>query len=199
MDNFFTVSHPDPDPQEVNEGPGKMRRFLVEIFQTLLISLVLYFGINAISARIRVQSISMQPTLNERDFVLVNKLAYKISTPRRGDVIIFLPPPDPLGEPYIKRIIGLPGDMIRIDTGQVFVNDVLQKEPYIQAPPIYRGNWVVPEGMVFVLGDNRNNSSDSHQWGMVPIEDIIGKAEFIYFPLAHWKTLNPTTAEASGP
>lgn len=199
MDNFYTVSQPDPDPQEASNGAGKFKRFVLEVLQTLLISVLLYFGINAISARIRVQSISMQPTLTERDFVLVNKLAYKVSDPRHGDVIVFLPPPDPQGEPYIKRIIGLPGDAVRVDSGQVFVNDVLQKEPYIQASPNYRGNWVVPEGMVFVLGDNRNNSSDSHQWGMVPIENIIGRAEFIYFPLAHWKVLNPTTAEASSP
>lgn len=199
MDNFFTETHPDPDPQEIEKGPGKLRRFLVEIAQTLLISLLLYFGINAISARIRVQSISMLPTLSERDFVLVNKLAYKYGSPKHGDVIVFLPPPDPMGEPYIKRIIGLPGDEIRIESGQVLVNDIPQDEPYIKALPMYHGAWTVPEGMVFVLGDNRNNSSDSHQWGMVPIENIIGRAEFIYFPLAHWKILNPTSAAASGP
>ena len=199
MDHFYTQFEPDPDSEELKEESGKLRRFLVEVFQTLLISLVLYFGINAISARIRVQSISMQPTLNEKDFVLVNKLVYKISSPKRGDVIVFLPPPDPEGEPYIKRIIGLPGDMIMVQNGQVFVNGVIQKEPYIQAQPNYQGQWTVPLNMLFVLGDNRNNSSDSHQWGMVPIENIIGRAEFIYFPLAHWKTLNPTTAEASGP
>jgi signal peptidase I len=199
MNRFYTESLPDPDPDEIKEGTSKVRRFFIEFFQTLLISLVLYFGINAISARIRVQSISMQPTLNERDFVLVNKLVYKFSSPRRGDVIIFLPPPDPQGEPYIKRVIGLPGDNIVVQDGVVSVNGVVQKEPYIQAPPVYRGSWTVPEDMVFVLGDNRNNSSDSHQWGTVPIGNIIGRAEFIYFPVAHWKTLNPTTAQASSP
>lgn len=184
---------------EFSDGKSKLKRVFLEVFQTLLISLILYFAINAVSARIRVQSISMQPTLIERDFVLVNKLAYKIGSPNHGDVIVFLPPPNPQGEPYIKRIIGVPGDVIKVENGQVYVNDAVQREPYIQASPNYRGNWVVPDGMVFVLGDNRNNSSDSHQWGMVPIENIIGRAEFIYFPLAHWKLLNPTTAAASAP
>jgi signal peptidase I len=199
MNRYFIHAEPDPDPDGMGQGAGKFKRFLLEFGQTLLISLVMYFAINALSARIRVQSISMQPTLYERDFVLVNKIAYKFDAPHRGDVIIFRPPPDPQGEPYIKRIIGLPGDTVEIKNRQVFINGTPLREHYIMAEPYYQGKWTVLEGMLFVLGDNRNNSSDSHQWGMVPIENVIGKAEFVYFPITHWQMLNPTTAEAAVP
>lgn len=177
---------------------AQLRRFFVEALQTVLLALIIFMAINYATARILVQSVSMQPTLYERDFVLVNKLAYRFGEPERKDVIVFKPPLSPEEEPYIKRIIGLPGDTVRIANQQVYVNDVLLQETYLAAAPLYNGIWPVPDGMLFVLGDNRNNSSDSHHWGMVPIENIIGKAEFIYWPATHWKVLNPTTAVAAG-
>ena len=141
----------------------------------------------------------MQPTLYDGDFVIVNKLAYKLGDPSRGDVIIFRYPPDPDREPYIKRIIGLPGDQVRIADGMVYVNEVPLQEPYISAPPNYTGSWSVPEDSLFMLGDNRNHSSDSHSWGMVPLENVLGKALVVYLPVAHWQTLNPDTAAAAVP
>jgi signal peptidase I len=83
---------------------------------------------------------------------------------------------------FIKRIIGLPGDTIRVEAGQVYVNGQLLEEPYIAAQPRYTGQWEVGEQEVFVLGDNRNNSSDSQNWGMLPVEDILGKAILVYWP-----------------
>jgi signal peptidase I len=184
--------------QPPEKSPGNLRSLLKEIWQTVLLSLLVFGAINFATVRIRVQSISMQPTLYERDFVLVNKLAYKIGDLERRDVVVFQPPIEAETEPYIKRVIGLPGDMVRVADGIVYINDLPLQEAYEAAPPSYQGVWVVPDDRVFVLGDNRNNSSDSHLWGMVPVENIIGKAVVVYWPFEHWKTLDPATASAAG-
>lgn len=181
------------------EKRGSLRRFLLDVVETLALSLILFLGINAISARIRVESISMQPTLYAGDFIIVNKLAYRLGEPGRGDIIIFHYPPDPNREPYIKRVIGLPGDTIRVSSGDVFVGDVLLDEPYISDSPDYDGTWEVPGDSLFVLGDNRNSSSDSHSWGMVPLDNVIGKAEIVYWPPTDWQLLNEATAAAAEP
>ena len=199
MEGFRSESLPEPAPEGTEPHSGNVRRVNLDILETLLLSLVLFLGINAISARIRIESISMQPTLYADDFVIVNKIAYLFNSPARGDVIIFRYPPDPNREPYIKRIIGLPGDTVRVAGGTVYVNDVPLDEPYIKAPPSYDGVWQVPAGSLFVLGDNRNSSSDSHYWGMVPMANIIGKAEVVYWPPDQWKMLNGATAAAAGP
>ncbi len=198
MENFRTDMIPDDLPPE-SEGRGGLSPFLFDILETVLLAVALFFGINAVSARIRIELISMQPTLYDGDFVIVNKLAYKFGSPQRGDIIIFHFPPDPDQEPYIKRVIGLPGDMVSVEGGNVFINDVPLREPYIKAPPTYESTWVVPPDSLFVLGDNRNNSSDSHTWGMVPLKNIIGKAELVYLPVSHWQLLNQTSAAAAEP
>jgi signal peptidase I len=199
MDNFRSEIYPDPDPTTPTEKSGGLRHFLLDVIETVLLSVILFLGINAISARIRVESISMQPTLFAGNFVIVNKLAYKLGTPGRGDVIIFHYPPDPTREPYIKRVIGLPGDTVRVSGGKTYVNDLPLVEPYISAPPAYEGTWTVPADSLFVLGDNRNSSSDSHAWGMVPIGNVIGKAEVVYWPPQSWQLLNQATAVAAEP
>jgi signal peptidase I len=199
MEGFRSEPVPEPAPEDTTKQSGNYRRVILDILETLLLSLVLFLGINAISARIRIESISMQPTLYAGDFVIVNKIAYLFNSPSRGDVIIFRYPPDPNREPYIKRIIGLPDDTVRVGGGKVFVNNVQLDEPYIKAPPNYDGTWTVPAGSLFVLGDNRNSSSDSHYWGMVPLANIIGKAEVVYWPPDQWKMLNGSTAAAAGP
>jgi signal peptidase I len=199
MDKYYVEAFPDPGSNESKGNKGSLKRFLIDISETLLLSVVLFLIINAISARIRIESISMQPTLYEDDFVIVNRLAYKLGAPGRGDIIVFHFPPDPQREPYIKRVVGLPGEMVRIKNGHVFVNDISIREPYIKASPAYQGTWRIPDGQLFVLGDNRNNSSDSHSWGMVPLENVIGKAEVIYLPISHWRVLNPRIALAAEP
>src|SRR5512133_879894 len=168
-------------PVETEKKSG-FRRALVEILQTLLLAVLLYFAIDAVFARVRVVNISMQPTFVGGDVRLVNKLAYKIGKLHTGDVVIFHNPSD-LEEDYIKRLIGKPGDVVRVEGGVVFVNDTPLREEYIAAPPYYTGEWLVPQGSVFVLGDNRNQSSDSHSWGFVPLEDLVGKALVVYWPL----------------
>jgi signal peptidase I len=199
MEEFHSQALPDPEPQPSAERSGGFRRFVLDVFETLLLSLVLFLGINAISARIRIESISMQPTLYAGNFVIVNKIAYLFNSPGRGDVIIFKYPPDPNREPYIKRIVGLPGDTVRVTNGAVYVNDQAMDEPYISAPPNYEGAWTVPPDSLFVLGDNRNSSSDSHAWGMVPLKNVIGKAEVVYWPPSRWQFLNQATAAAAQP
>ena len=97
-------------------------------------------------------------------------------------------------EDYIKRIIGLPGDTIKIGGGIVRVNGVPITEPYIATPPNYSGEWTVPAGNLFVLGDNRNNSADSHAWGFLPEQNVLGKALVVYWPFADWKVLKSNLA-----
>ncbi len=162
--------------------------FLMDILETLILAVVLFVGINAVSARIRVDGASMEPTMHHNELVVVNRLGYRFGLPERGDVIVFHFPRDPEQE-YIKRVIGLPGDRIAIANGVVMVNEHPLDEPYISAPPRYTGDWTVPADYLFVLGDNRNLSSDSHEWGMLPLDYVIGKAIFIYWPLSEMGTI----------
>ena len=199
MENFRAEIYPEPLPEPPAEEGGSLRRFFLDILETVVLSVVLFLGINLVSARIRVESISMQPTLFAGNFVIVNKLAYRLGNPQRGDIIIFHFPPEPDREPYIKRVIGLPGDTVSITGGKVLVNGAALQEPYIASPPAYQGTWEVPENSLFVLGDNRNSSSDSHSWGMVPLENVIGKALVVYWPPQSWQMLNQRTAAAAGP
>jgi signal peptidase I len=198
MEQFRAESLPDQGFPEESRS-GRIRHIFIDALETILLSLVLFLGINAISARIRIESVSMLPTLEAGNFVIVNKGAYWIGNPERGDIIVFHYPPDPEREPYIKRIIGLPSDVVRVSKGKVLVNGHPLSEPYISADPMYEGKWEVPPDSLFVLGDNRNSSSDSHQWGMVPLENIIGKAEVVYWPPTQWKLLNQNTAFAAEP
>jgi signal peptidase I len=175
-------------PEPVTEQPANWKRFALDILETLVLAVVLYFGINAVSARVRVDGFSMRPTLQDGEYILVNKLAYKFSEPVRGDIVVFKFPINP-EEDLIKRIIGLPGDTIAIQDGVLSVNGAAVDEPYINAPPVYNGTWQVSEGELFVLGDNRNDSRDSHQWGLLPIENVIGRAVLIYWPPEDWQVI----------
>jgi signal peptidase I len=183
-------------PTGTSVGAGILRFFL-DVAETVILAVILFMGINAISARIRVDGFSMEPSLHDGEFVIVNKLAYRLGSPEHGDVIVFRYPKDPQQE-YIKRIIGLPGDQVRINNGEVYINDQRINEPYIAAPPRYQSEWTVPDNNLFVLGDNRNNSSDSHSWGPVPMENVIGRALFVYWPPQSWGAiLHPQMAIAA--
>lgn len=202
MDDFYTEAYPDSgqeheDGQPQNTENGLVR-FLVDVFETILLSLLLFLAINAISARIRVDGFSMEPTLHSGEYVIVNKVSYRLGEPARGDIIVFHFPRKPDQE-YIKRVIGLPGDSVRIADGRVYVNEIALHEPYIFADPAYVGSWTVPEGELFVLGDNRNNSSDSHNWGFVPNDQVIGKAVFVYWPPTQWGIIEHPTNVLAAP
>lgn len=181
-----TVPIPEEDPRP--ERPNLLG-ILVDILETLLLSVVLFFLINAVSARIRIDGSSMEPNLHHGEFVIVSKVNYRIGEPERGDVVVFDFPRN-ITEEYIKRIIGLPGEEIQIKDGQVFVDGVALVEPYLKMEPRYEGEWIVSEGELFVLGDNRNNSSDSHNWGMVPLENVVGEALLVYWPPTSWGMIN---------
>jgi signal peptidase I len=141
----------------------------------------------------------MMPGLKEDDMVLVNRLAYRLGDPKRGDIIVFLNPVNQDDVPYIKRVIGLPGETVSIDQGQVSINGVDIREPYLETVTQRGGVWQVPADSLFVMGDNRNNSSDSRQWGMVALDSVIGKAEAIYWPPGDWRILHLNAAEAAQP
>jgi signal peptidase I len=187
---------PDPSP---GEAKPSLRRLLIETLETLLLSLFLFMLINAVSERIRVESISMQPNLIAGDFVIINKVTYRFRDPQRGEVIVFRYPPDPEAIPYIKRVIGLPGDQIHIADGKIYINGQLFSEPYLNISTQRGGDWSVPPGELFVMGDNRNNSSDSRSWGTVPLENVIGKAEVVYWPPENWRSLSFPIAAAATP
>ena len=189
----------DTVPIEVEDPRPSRSNFmgiLVDILETLLLSVVLFFLINAVSARIRIDGSSMEPNLHHGEFVIVSKVNYRIGEPERGDVVVFDFPRN-ITQEYIKRVIGLPGEEIKIKDGQVFVNDVALTEPYLNMEPRYEGEWLVQENELFVLGDNRNNSSDSHNWGMVPMENVVGEALLVYWPPSSWGLIhgaNPVLA-----
>jgi signal peptidase I len=123
---------------------------------------------------------SMLPTLKINDRIIFDKTAYKVRLPRRGDIIIFNPTDrlrrEKFQDKFLKRIIGIPGDKVKIQNGKVYINGKLLKEKYILEPPRYTHELVtVPANSYFVLGDNRNNSYDSHYWGFVSRDLIVGK------------------------
>ena len=189
MDDFRSEEITDP-VQPIKTRPGWLT-FLLETLQTIVLAVVLYFAIDSVVALVRVENISMEPTLMPGQFILVNKLSSKLNDINRGDIIVFHYPIDPR-EDYIKRVIGIPGDTIEVRGNMVYVNGNAIKEPYIAAEPSYNGSWAVPVSELFVLGDNRNQSSDSHAWGFVPWANIVGKALIIYWPFDQLKTLSQT-------
>ncbi len=183
-----TLQSEQTSANPADESSGKSKRsgclgFFIDTVETILLALVLFLAINALSARVRVENVSMKPTLEEGEFLLVNRVAYTFGQPSIGDIIVFHAP-GASDMDYIKRVIGLPGDQVRITDGIVYVNNQPLYEPYIAESPRYTGTWDVPQNEYFVLGDNRNNSSDSHMWGFVPHEDIVGRALLIYWPLS---------------
>ena len=197
MEHLCSKEYPDP-PSE-NPERGSFRRFIKDILEIALISLFLFLSINTISTRIRVESVSMQPTLFAGNFVVVNKLSYRFGEPNRGDIIVFRYPPDPELDPYIKRVIGLPGEHVLVEDGKVYINGVRISEPYLETQTQQGGEWTVPQDGLFMMGDNRNNSSDSRAWGVVPLENVIGKAFMVYWPPEKWEVLSMSYAVAAEP
>jgi signal peptidase I len=168
----------------------KRSHLLREIIETLVLTILIFIVIHFAVQSYHVDGASMQPTLYNDYFVVVNKTAYLFQQPQRGDVIVFHYPLDPSND-YIKRVIGLPGDTIKTNFNTVWVDGVKLNEPYISAP----GNpsahqWVVPPNDYFVMGDNRPVSDDSRSWGFVPKNFIVGKAVAVYWPLSKWQFLN---------
>lgn len=165
----------------------KAGRIIIDVFQVLVFSFVFSWGLRAtvVEARV-VPTPSMLPTIQLQDRLVVEKISYKFSDVKRGDVVVFRPPSnvDESGIDWVKRVIGLPGDKVEIKDGKVFINEKELNEPYELEKPNYTfGPIVVPDGSFFVLGDNRNNSYDSHEWGVLSDQNIVGKVLIRYWPL----------------
>ncbi len=176
-----TVDQLTPKPNQHEENPW------VETLKTFALSAVLALGIRTFVAEARyIPSGSMLPTLQINDRLIIDKVSYHFSQVKRGDIVVFNPTEvlrQKFKDAFIKRVIGLPGDTVEVRRGTVFVNGEALSENYIAAEPDYvYGPEIVPEDQYLVLGDNRNNSYDSHYWGFVPRDLIVGKAVVRFWP-----------------
>lgn len=195
---------------------GRARKVGRELAETVILALLIFFAVKAVVQNFRVEGASMEPTMHNNEYLLVNKALYLrvdldrvrdflpflprgndderhvFRAPRRGDIVVFKFPLDPSRD-FIKRVIGVPGDTVEVRDETVFINGSPLKEDYIKDKPNYTyAPKTVPQGMYFVLGDNRRNSFDSHAWGnsctpqqlcdFVPEENIIGQAWVSYWP-----------------
>lgn len=198
-----------PESVDKKKKAAKVRppkTFWREVLETVLLTVVIFFMVKSTVQHFRILGSSMEPNFHTEQLLLVNKAAYThfdvnpwlrlipgvqaegsnvvwpFGGPKRGDVVIFEYPKDPTQD-YIKRVIGLPGDAVEVKNGIVYVNDNLIDEPYIKEKPLSNyPRTVVPANNLFVMGDNRNGSSDSRSWGPLPFDRIIGKAMFVYWP-----------------
>ncbi|MDZ4994759.1 signal peptidase I [Clostridium perfringens] len=156
---------------------------------TLIITIILTFSINKFLLFLAyVPSSSMEPTLFPNDLILVTKV-YNTNNLKRGDIIVFKS--NELDEILIKRLIGLPGDLIEFKNSSIYVNSKKLDENYLKEPYNFEGSFKVPDNAFFFLGDNRNNSFDSRYWKnpFILKDDIIGKAQFVIYPISHIKLL----------
>jgi signal peptidase I len=183
-----TSEPPHDAPSATRGGLWSAMSWIRDLAFSVLIAIVL---IVFIYQPVKVEGTSMTPTLTDQERIFINKFTYRFGfgTVSRGDTVVFWYPQDS-SKSYIKRVIGLPGDRVRIERGQVWVNGGPLAEDYVPEENRDYGTWkdgeeqVVPEGSYFVLGDHRNSSSDSRTWGYVPRDNIYGKAVFVYWPLA---------------
>jgi len=211
----MTYAPPEPasDGLPAETDRAAARRGLgcaLEIVETLVLTLVIYLLIhNFIAQPFEVEQTSMLPTIVQREYVLIDKVSPRFADYRRGDIVVFNPPPgyEQDNVPFIKRVIGLPGDTVRLENGRVFVtppngNPVSIDEPYVikeadgrTAPTLPKdlagtSSWTVPSGEYFVMGDNRPVSQDSRVFGPIKRDLIIGRAWLRYFPLDRIGFLN---------
>jgi len=211
------VAHEAPPKPGLGKGIWRVARELIETF---VLALLIFLAVRAALQNFRVEGSSMDPSLHNGEYLIVNKAIYTrinlktisrfipfidpgdnpvhylFRRPRRGDVVVFRFPGNPERD-FIKRIIGEPGDTVEIKNNTVYINGGPLDEPYITSKPNYTyGPQEVPPKQYFVLGDNRNNSYDSHVWGFLPEENIIGQAWLSYWPKDDWglvpnKSLSP--------
>ena len=191
-----------------------MRTIIRELFETVILALLIFLALHLSVQNFRVQGPSMRPTLEEGEYVIVNKLVYMrlqprgivrfvpfvdleepqsvfpFHPPRRGEVIIFRFPRDESRD-FVKRVIGEPGDKVEIKQGQVVVNGVTLNEPYItRHDKSNMARVTIPPDNYFVLGDNRRASNDSRDWGPVPIKNVVGRAWLSFWPLDRFRSLS---------
>jgi signal peptidase I len=175
-----------PAEEERSHSWDTVKSVLREIVETVVLTLVIFFLIQTVVRNFRVVGTSMEPNLHTGEYLIVDKISYHLSAPQRGDVIVFEPPVSAEGD-YVKRVIGLPGELVEVQNGLVLINGKPITEPYVVRPASYSmdARRVGPDEL-FVLGDNRNMSSDSHSWGMLPMDKVVGKALVSYWPPSLW-------------
>jgi len=179
-----TLPAPEPDAGQPQTSTTQGSSLFREIVETLLLTVVIFVLVNAITGRFRIDGSSMEPSLHDGEYVIVNRVTYRLQPPQRGDVIVFQREGS---REFIKRVVGLPGETVEVRGGHVLVNGVALNESYIAQPNAYTMEpRKISPNEYFVLGDNRNNSSDSHNWGTVALNTIDGKAWVIYWPLKDW-------------
>jgi signal peptidase I len=229
-DTVYDTQYPDVDtaesdetPNDQEEGRRDRRATAWEIAETILLALLIFLMVRGVVLNFRVDGNSMEPTLTHAEMLIINRRAYTsfdlnsilsavpgvdretedrrfiFNPPQRGDIVVFRPPGSN-SDPYIKRIIGLPGDTVEVRDGSVFVNEQRLEENYVSSATYWRGgddsSLVVPEDEFFMLGDNRENSSDSRSFGTVPKDNIIGKSWLAYWPPGSIEVFpRPTYAE----
>jgi signal peptidase I len=177
------------DEVAVSTARGQVWAWVRDVLETVVLAVVIFVLVNTLTGRYEVQSISMEPTLHEGQYLIVSKVSYWLHAPQRGDVVVLDPPDNRSTIPYIKRVIGLPGEHIEVRDGRVWVNGVALNEPYVSGPALYGEDVELGVDEYLVLGDNRNNSSDSHVWGTLPRDNIVGKTVFRYWPPEKWGTI----------
>lgn len=169
---------------EDEQGEQRGAHLLREVLEVGVMTLLLFIFVHLVVQNYYVTGPSMRPTLHTSEYILVNKAEYLLAKPERGDVIVFEYPLDTSVD-YVKRVIGIPGDRVTVEAdGQVLVDGVAIKEPYVNDlnNPYEPSTWTLKSNQYFVLGDNRGDSSDSRDWGLLPSQDIIGKAVLVYWP-----------------
>ncbi len=192
-----TVSDINSQQPSSKSVPLNLENSWVEALKTIALSAVLAIGIRHFVAEARyIPSGSMLPTLEINDRLIVDKLSYRFTNPERGDIVVFYPTKtlqeQNFKDAFIKRVIGLPGETVEVRGERVYINNIPIKERYIEEGPNYQyGPEVVPDDQYLVLGDNRNNSYDSHYWGFVPRDKIIGRAVIRFWPPNRMGELNP--------
>ncbi len=178
---------------------GNLRSFIRETLETIALTLIIFVVIRAGVQNFRIEGYSMEPNFHDGQYLLINKVEYVVHQPERGDVVVFASPQNRERD-FIKRVIALPGETVEIKDGRVFVNGQLLPQNYNTNPGSYNfGPVTVGPDQLFVLGDNRNNSSDSHSWGTLPRADVIGKAWISYWPPNFWGVVQAPSFAATSP
>src|SRR5438105_10746342 len=180
----MSVNMAQPPPSTSTPSPApRQKSFFRDTLEIVFLALALYLIIQYAVQTVHVLGSSMFPTLHDNDLLVASKISYKLHAPQRGDIIVFKPP-DEASRDFIKRIIALPGERIRITNGVVYINDQVLREPYLPEKWTYNNNWpasgqdqIMPTGEYFVMGDNRNHSSASRTFGPITTQSILGKAE----------------------